>query len=346
MLIFMDGYNYSQMKSTVSSGPVPERRIMEAADDFFREAGYRPVGRVRIRTWRPDYVAVKDDEIIIVEAKGSRADLRNALAHVAVYATDATSAYLAVPAEQADEALKTSARTLGIGLLSVEDGAKVVVKPRKGRARPGLTRRVLKSRERVHTGPSVAARRVPSVDKVLRHRRVADALLAHPTRKFTIRELATVARTPYATTWRLVQDLESLGAILSERVGPSRHLSLNHDSPLIEDLRRLRSMELSPHRAAAREFASQLKKTPRVRKVILFGSVARDQEIPSSDVDVAIVLSRRDGNLERRITASATRVQDRTRMRVVPLFVTPSELGLEGELAQDLRDGEVLYERA
>ena len=45
------------------------------------------------------------------------------------------------------------------------------------------------------------------LDRIVRHGSVLRTLLAASGRSMTVRELAGRAGTPYATTWRLVQDL-------------------------------------------------------------------------------------------------------------------------------------------
>ena len=183
-------------------------------------------------------------------------------------------------------------------------------------------------------------------DKMLKHPGILNALLANPKRKFTIRELSVAAHAPYSTTWRIVEDLRSLGAISSERVGPSQHLSLNGDSPVVADLAGLHALDLAPHRAAAREFAKLVAELPEVRKAILFGSVAEGREGATSDIDVAIVLTRRNEAAMNRIYEIVGQVQDRTRLKVVPLAITPSELESQKQVAQAIRAGKVLFERS
>ncbi len=330
--------------------PIPqsltEKEIIEEVDAFLRRSGYRPLPGIRIRTWRPDLVGIKGEEVVIVEARGKQGDMRRALAQTALYSTDATSAYLALPMERIQRDIKEAAKVLGIGLIGVDDAAKVVVKPSSSEPRASLLKRI-RGRGKVQPQSSGLPGRDlgPAVEGVLRHRHVIDVLISRPARRFTIRELSHEAKTPYSTTWRLVQDLDSLGIVVSERLGGSRVLSLNQESPIVAELKSLASLELAPHRLAARDFAQRLARVPEVRQVILFGSVARGSEAATSDVDIAIVIQRKDSSVLDRIHGIAERVQDRTRMRIVPLFLSPSELKAGTQIAKGIRSGEVLLER-
>ena len=324
-----------------------EREIVDAVDALLRKSGYRILPQLRIRTWRPDLVGVKDDEVVIVEAKGHRSDMKKALAQTALYSTDATSAYLALPMERIQKGIKKTAEVLGIGLIGVDEAARIVVEASRSKPRPYLVRRIRRTRN-VQPPSSGLPRRTsaPAIDRLLRHRRVIDVLISRPARRFTIRELSQEAKTAYSTTWRLVRDLDSLGVVISERFGTSRVLNLNPQSPIVTELKRLSSLELAPHRLAARDFAQQLTGVPEVRQAILFGSVAKRSEAATSDVDIAIVIERKDDSVLDRIDGIAEDVQDRTRMRIVPLFVSPSERKAETRIAKAIRSGEVLFERS
>ena len=331
------------MKYSKPPGTVTQGEVLDAVEAFFRSRGHRLARRVRIRTWTPDMILLKRKELAIVEAKGSHGDLRKALAQVGLYATDATYAYLAVPEESLTADLESAARALGIGLVAVGDEVRIAVRPRKGSPRESLLRRVSGSAREEPEPP--APRRLP-YDRVLRHKSVLDVLFSVPGRRFTIRELSLEAGTPYATTWRIVRDLVSMGALDSEKVGPSTVISTNEGSPVIEDLTRLASLELSPYRRVAERFAELAREIPEVRKVILFGSVAEGRAGAGSDTDVAVVLDSRSERTMDRVYEIASELQDETGVKVVPIAVLTKELESKKKLIRDLKRGDVLFERA
>ena len=334
------------MNTMAPKPKLTEEDVLNAADALFRGRGYAIISQLRIRSWRPDLVAVKGNEVVIVETKGHLGDLRKAVARTALYATDASAAYLALPSQRTSTALRGLAQTLGIGLIEVDSRARFAVRAPRGKPRPALLVRARRAGGRPPEN-DIRSRRPTTalLGRVLRHRRIVEALLADPKRRFTVRELSIQARTPYATTWRTVEELRALGALTAERVGTSQYLSVNENSALLRDLERIRSLELSPHRAAAREFARRLADVSPVKKVVLFGSVAEGVEAAGSDVDIAVVLSRKSKRAMNQIYGAVAEVQDRTWMRVVPLIVTPEELRSRGQLGDALRAGQVLYER-
>ncbi len=183
------------------------------------------------------------------------------------------------------------------------------------------------------------------VGRLARHRGILRVLLRAPPAGFTIRELAGRSGVPYATTWRVVEDLRRLGAVSVVPFGGSRQVRLREDSILLDDLRRIAALQFSPHRQAAVRFARLAASVHAVRRIILFGSVARSEETVGSDVDVAVVLDRKTRKALSEVTDVAARVLDETGLVVVPVTATPRELARGGDLPRTLASGEVLYER-
>jgi len=329
-----------------SQQPITEKGIVDAVETLLRRSGYRILPQLRIRTWRPDIVGLRGDEVVIVEAKGQGSDIRKALAQTALYSTDATSAYLALPTERIGDDIKEAAKVLGTGLIGVGETAKIELKALPSEPRASLLRRIRQIRNTsVHPVGEGKRRASPAVARLLRHRSVLEVLLATPARRFTIRELSQEAGMSYSTTWRIVQDLEALGAVTGERVGTSRLLSLSQQAPVVKELQSLAGLELSPHRLAAKEFSKLLERVPEVRRAILFGSVSRGSETTTSDVDIAVVLTKKNRSTVDRIYDVAQSVQDRTRMKIVPLFVSESDLDSPNRLMRSIKSGEVLFER-
>src|SRR3989304_4824057 len=100
------------MNTSVSKHVLTEEEVLDASDALFRGMGYSIIRQLRIRSWRPDLVAVKGNEVVIVETKGHLGELRKAVARTALYATDATAAYLAPPSQRSSPSLRGLARTL------------------------------------------------------------------------------------------------------------------------------------------------------------------------------------------------------------------------------------------
>ncbi len=325
---------------------IAEKDVLEAVEDHFMSRGYVITPEMRIRTWKPDLVALKGKDLVIVEVKGSLGDIERAIVLAAVYTFDATFTYIAIPETRLMKDLEEMARVLGIGILTVNEGVRTAVKPQKKSPRPSLLRRAHAALEK---GPSTPEREQPRggipYDRFLKHKGVIDVLFSVPGRRFTIREVSKEAGSSYATTWRLVNALISMGALRSEVVGPSRLISINEESPIVADLKRLKEMDLLPHRKVAERFAELVRTIPNVQKVILFGSVAEGRATVDSDIDIAVVMKRRSDKVMRETYDTAADIQDETGMRLAPIQVLERELESDDQLVRSLKRGVVLFER-
>jgi predicted nucleotidyltransferase len=324
----------------------PEKDVLQAIEDHFIAKGYDITPEMRIRTWRPDLVALKGEDVVIVEVKGSLGDLDKAVAQAAAYTIDATFTYIAIPEARLTKDLERRADALGIGILTVNDRVRTAVQPQKKSPRPSFLKRAQAALGKESSTPERKQPRggIP-YDRFLKHKGVIDILFSIPGRRLTIRELSKEAGSSYATTWRLVNALISMGALRSEIVGPSRLISINEESPIVADLKRLKEMDLLPHRKVAERFAELMSRISNVQKVILFGSVAEGNATAESDIDIAVVMKRRSDKIMRETYDTASDIQDETGMRLAPIQVLERELESDDQLARSLKRGVVLFER-
>lgn len=106
----------------------------------------------------------------------------------------------------------------------------------------------------------------------------------------------------------------------------------------------------SPHRRrikVARAFARRLKSElgPSVRRIVLYGSVARGDDRRGSDIDLLVEVRRRSRALEARVYDAVTEVAADEGELVVPIVLTAAEVRnrLPASLRARIRDeGQVL----
>jgi predicted nucleotidyltransferase len=119
-------------------------------------------------------------------------------------------------------------------------------------------------------------------------RAMLQTLLKFPNRQFTINELAREAGVPFASAWRLVRRWEPAGLIETGRVGKSVTVRL-HKSGYLDSVVSLLNTSASPQAFTARALKMALALEKKVKEAYLFGSVARGEETPSSDIDIALL---------------------------------------------------------
>jgi predicted nucleotidyltransferase len=159
------------------------------------------------------------------------------------------------------------------------------------------------------------------LDETLRLTRALDPLLASPTklrllrtllashnRTWTGRELSGAARVSSAQGARDLKDLAEVGIVLRDVKGRSYSWRANPDHVLFETLSSLFRDEEGLRAELVRQISSCLKSSP-IERAFLFGSFARGEERPDSDVDLYVEVK---GEAERpRVAAALGRAKTR-----------------------------------
>jgi len=183
------------------------------------------------------------------------------------------------------------------------------------------------------------------IQKVLKSRRVVEILLRYPEREFTVNELSRLAGTPYVSTWRFIKESEESGLVFVKRIGSSNVCRLNKGSLFLKDIQNALKSRASPQKAVLESLTMKMKKIKSIRRIVLFGSVARNMEKPGSDVDIALIVDKKGGGLEKAVTDVVDRIMERSRIKIVPIILTEREAEEKSQFSNDVREGIVLYER-
>jgi len=140
-------------------------------------------------------------------------------------------------------------------------------------------------------------------------------LLKYPGREFTIRELAINAKVPYGTTWYAIKDWTVARIVEIGLVGRARTVRLKN----IDYAKRLaKLLEFpSPHKSALGKIKKELADIREVKEAYLFGSVAKGTEVASSDIDLALLVSK-ELDLHRLMSTS----YDKLGVVIIPLQFT------------------------
>lgn len=320
-----------------------EEAVAEKVIEHLIVKGFEIKPKVRVKGRYPDIIAIKKDQVTMVEVKGSMGEIKDGISRAIDYTSGAHYSYLAIPASKSTRSLQETTKNLGIGLIEVsEEEVKVTVKPELSEPLPSVKERLLKKTKR-----RLERKHVPSkhsiLAKVSRHKDIIKLLLKYPERSFTVRELSKQSGASYSTTWRLTNDLNASGTITTERIGPSVSVRLNKKSNFIPEIQKILEIEASPHRLAAKEFTEKAKRFEDIERIILFGSVARGDEKLTSDVDIAVIADSLES--KRKIEKIADKILNTMRIRIIPLIMTWKEAEENQQFAKELEKGETLYER-
>jgi predicted nucleotidyltransferase len=117
-------------------------------------------------------------------------------------------------------------------------------------------------------------------------RAVLGLLFNHPERAFYLREIARAAGTSPSSLQRELAALAAAGLVMREARGRQVYFRANADSPLFQELRGIvvKTFGVADVLRGALEPLS-----PRIRAAFVYGSLARGEARPESDVDVMVV---------------------------------------------------------
>ncbi|MFH1200667.1 MAG: nucleotidyltransferase domain-containing protein [Candidatus Micrarchaeota archaeon] len=117
--------------------------------------------------------------------------------------------------------------------------------------------------------------------------RVLTTLLSFPAKQWTGRQLALHARVSQPQAGFALDDLKREGLAQSVAVGNAKSWKLNQKHFLVKWLRPLARARVEMQEVLRRRLVKGLDMR-QVEKVVLFGSVARGDETPESDIDLYI----------------------------------------------------------
>ena len=148
--------------------------------------------------------------------------------------------------------------------------------------------------------------------------KIINYLGKHQGESFTMHELSKIIRIPYATFYRVINDMKEL--VKMQTIGKSKVVSLNKENPVLKSYLTISSDE---------EKNDYLKRQPIMRKiasgidtkevVILFGSYAKGNQRESSDIDLLII------NNNGKKSLSFSKYEILFKKKINPLFFTRSE---------------------
>ena len=133
---------------------------------------------------------------------------------------------------------------------------------------------------------------------------VLELLLLHPDRRYHVREIARMTGTEAGTLYRELRTLADAGLLLRQSVGNQRLYQANPECPVFDELasilktlRGLKNNQVKDERhemdALVETNRQQILKLARdngVRNVRVFGSMARNDAGPDSDLDLLVEL--------------------------------------------------------
>lgn len=178
--------------------------------------------------------------------------------------------------------------------------------------------------------------------------RLLTLFLKFPTKIFTASEAAGLIGISGTSAWRIARQFESQGLLFRQRIGPSDAWQLRGRHFIVKNLQGLTA---DPWDLLTKKVLNRLKGVGLV-KIVLFGSMARKDERPDSDIDLLVVIQseRNKEKVNQLLLDAAVELIDLFGNRLSPVIYSTKEysekIGSAMPLVKEIKnEGIVLFER-
>lgn len=119
--------------------------------------------------------------------------------------------------------------------------------------------------------------------------KILRTLCKYPTKEFNESELARVSKVGQKTVNRAMPKYVSYGIVSARTIARANVYSLNSGHYIVEQLGQLFQAEGGAKLELERQLRDAFKDEKTIVSLLLFGSVAREKEEPTSDIDVFVI---------------------------------------------------------
>lgn len=192
------------------------------------------------------------------------------------------------------------------------------------------------------------------LDEILHGRpgvRLLRSLSLFPTKEFTGRELAREARVPPSTAIAELNRFLEQGLVRRRTAGRAQLWKLDPLQEIAQKLRELFEFEYGLDKELRQALAHGVRRIPGVERAVLFGSMARRDATPTSDVDLLVVVdsNRRKDAVLAALGPLREAIAERFGNRLSPILYAEQEWRSRKapELVRTIeREGRIVWERS
>ena len=134
-------------------------------------------------------------------------------------------------------------------------------------------------------------------------KRVFEAIIESPTRHWSCSSLEEVTGLSHATVFRALQKCKELGIVKTSRINKRDIIYDFVSSPLTTEVEKLLTLHSRIARSVAKKFVVGLKrkKYSGIQSVLLYGSTAKKKRNYDGDIDLLVILKKKNSREEKEI---------------------------------------------
>lgn len=277
--------------------------LASKAELYFKEKGWKVEREMKLRGRVADIVAVKGDEIALVEVKGSSGNIQSGIEQALHQKKSANFSYLAIPQSRLNEIVQDTCKNMGIGLLLVMDKTvKEVVKPSKNNVLFSVQKIVLGVKPKKQEQIQVKS----SLENIFRSKGqilILKLLFLHSHAEFYLNDIARTVGASPSTISKEMPILLKMELVTKRIQGNLVFYKINNKGIIHDEMRRI----FLKYELLDDMIAKDLPKE-NIKYALIHGSFAKGTESETSDVDLLLVGDVTEGNVLRSTFKTGKRI--------------------------------------
>jgi len=161
-----------------------------------------------------------------------------------------------------------------------------------------------------------------------KRKKIARTLLEYPKRQWSCSALEELTKMPHATVYRTLSGLKDFGILKSAKINKKDIIYELVSSPLAKELERAVNIGKITSKKIAKNFTNRIK-SKNVHSVILYGSAAKGTSKPESDIDILVVLGKKNRILEEEILDIAAQMSSKANKTISAVVMDVNQMHKE-----------------
>ncbi len=293
-----------------------ESIVVPRVEEYLKSRGWKVSREVKVRGRIADIVAVKSDNITVVEVKGIVGDIQSGIEQALHQKRAVNFSYLAIPKERATDSVINTCKNLGVGLILLNDGVKEVVKPIRSEALSSVRRKILGIKPKKEIKISVKSGLeylFGTKSQIL----ILKLFFLNPNKEFYLNDIARRTGLSASYVAKELKKVERIRMVSRREQGNLVLFSVDRKCTIYDELKRIFLKYELLDEIIARELPKE-----EIKYAFIYGSFAQGKETESSDIDLFIV-----GKIKEKIVLDVIRkIEGETGREVNYILWTEQEL--------------------
>lgn len=252
-------------------------------EEYLKSRGWKVSREVKVRGRVADIVAVKGEDIAVVEVKGSVGDIYGGIEQALHQKRAVNFSYLTIPKERVTDNLINTCKNLGIGLILLNDGVKEVVKPARSKSLPSVRTKILEIKAKKQAKVSVKS----PLEHLFRTKGqilILKLFFLNPNKEFHLNDIARRTGLSPSYVAKELNKIEKIGLTSRREQGNLVLSKVDRKSVIYDELKKIFLKYELLDEIIARELPVE-----HIKYAFIYGSFAQGKETESSDIDLFIV---------------------------------------------------------